>query len=78
MDRITGEALFLGLGLLIPILSFVYALRGVIKREITVRTQRYQGVLAVLWGSLLMCVAAFVLLSTVLLLLELARIASVP
>jgi hypothetical protein len=50
----------------------------VIKREITVRTQRYQGVLAVFWGSLLMCVAAVVLFSTVLRLFELARIASVP
>jgi ATP/ADP translocase len=78
MDRTTGEALFLGLGLLVSILSFIYALRGVIKREITVRTQRYQGVLAVFWGSLLMCVAAVVLFSTVLRLFELARIASVP
>jgi ATP/ADP translocase len=78
MDRTTGEALFLGLGLLVSILSFIYALRGMIKREITVRTQRYQGVLAVFWGSLLMCVAAVVLFSTVLRLFELARIASVP
>ncbi len=78
MDRTTGEALFLGLGLLVSILSFIYALRGVMKREIMVRTQRYQGVLAVFWGSLLMCVAAFVLFSTVLRLFELSRIASVP
>jgi len=78
MDRITGEALFLGLGLLVSILSFIYALRGVMKREIMVRTQRCQGVLAVFWGSLLMCVAAVVLFSTVLRLFELARIASVP
>ncbi len=78
MDRTTGEALFLGLGLLVFILSFIYALRGVIKREITVRNQRYQGVLAVFWGTLLMCVAAAVLFSSVLRLLELARSASVP
>jgi ATP/ADP translocase len=78
MDRTTGEALFLGLGLLVSILFFVYALRGVMKREIMVRTQRYQGVLAVFWGTLLMCVAATVLFSSVLRLFELARSANVP
>ncbi len=78
MDRTTGEALFLGLALLVSIPSFIYALRGVMKREIMVRTQRYQGVLAVFWGTLSMCVAAIVFFSAVLRLFELARSASVP
>ncbi len=66
MDRIIGEVLFLGLGLLVSTFSFFYALQGVMKREIMVRTQQYRGALAVFWGTLLMCVAAVVFFGAVL------------
>jgi len=73
MDRIIGEALYLGLGLLISAFAFVYALRGVMKRDITVRTQQYRGALAVFWGTLSMCVAAVTLFFIVLRIIEMAQ-----